>query len=60
MGTQQAGRYTGLQRRDTEDAGRQRLGWQEEAGMHTGRQRRDTEKEEGLQQGEASQHRNGA
>ena len=64
---QQAGReHVGLQRRDTEEAGRQQLGWQEDlgtqqAGRHTGRQRRDTEVEglqqdEGAEQGEASQH----
>ena len=64
---QQAGReHAGLQRRDTEEAGRQQLGWQEDlgtqqAGRHTGRQRRDTEVEglqqdEGAEQGEASQH----
>mgnify|MGYP000285858805 FL=1 len=51
---QQAGReHAGRQSRDTLEAGRQQLGWQEEvgtqqAGRHTGRQRRDTE-EEGLQ-----------
>ena len=51
---QQAEReHTGWQSRDTLEAGRQQLGWQEEvgtqqAGRHTGRQRRDTE-EEGLQ-----------
>lgn len=63
-GTQQAGReHTGRQSRDTHEAGRQQLGWQEEAGaqqeetgtqqagLHTGRQMRDTQ-EEGLQQDE--------
>ena len=60
VGMQQAGRkHTGLQSRDTEEAGRQQLGWQEEsgtqqAGRHTGRQRRDTE-EEGLQQDEGAE-----
>ena len=51
---QQAGwEHAGLQSRDTQEAGRQQMGWQEEVGTqhvgrHTGRQRRDTE-EEGLQ-----------
>ena len=59
--------HEGWQRRDTEEAGRQQLGWQknvgtQQVGRHTGRQRRDTEEQEGLQQdegaeqGEASQH----
>ena len=64
---QEAGReHTGRQRRDTQEAAQQQLGWQEEAGaqqegmgtqqagLHTGQQRRDTE-EEGLQQEEAQQ-----
>ena len=58
--------HEGWQRRDTEEAGRQQLGWQknvgtQQVGRHTGRQRRDTEEEglqqdEGAEQGEASQH----
>lgn len=64
---QQAGRgQAGRQSRDTLEAGRQQLGWQQEvgtqqeeagtqqAGLHTGRQSRDT-LEEGLQQDEGQQ-----